>query len=531
MRALHALAVRHPVRTTFVVALAVRLMVVISSHVLNQWPLIPDEMGYVELATLAADGRTNDYCCGGYGNALYQSTRLFTWQIHGLVELFGPVGWIIQLPAVIFGVATATLVAWIASKVVSPPWALSVGLVMALMPSAVLLSSVVLRESLIWLLLALVAWLVVRSSESDTAGQLVLSAAGLLLTVVLLGWLRDQIALVVAWSLIVPALLVRYRRRLRVGLALLIVVAGPWFAGAGPAGFVLIENVVPKLATVRTWMSLEAESAISEFNVFTNQSSMVNVNMLPERIPDWVPDGTYRWEDGKYYWEPSEALTGAGELVGSGASEQLVAPESEQLVAPENGPQLPTTTVSPAWADIEERVKRRQDRYDADFAGSASPGAVGVSERSPEVIVVDGTEMHIVLDHFRNSILVDNSVSSNLRHLPKGLAAWYFRPFPWEGFSKPVSLDKQMASLENMVWIVLYLLAAFGVRPLWKKQPALSGFIWALFGATGLTAALTQGNLGTAFRHRVQVLWLVALLVAVGGEHISHRRQQRRVEV
>ena len=66
MRALHALAVRHPVRTTFVVALAVRLMVVISSHVLNQWPLIPDEMGYVELATLAADGRTNDYCCGGY---------------------------------------------------------------------------------------------------------------------------------------------------------------------------------------------------------------------------------------------------------------------------------------------------------------------------------------------------------------------------------------------------------------------------------------------------------------------------------
>ena len=96
MRALRALAVRYPVRTTFVVALAVRLMVVISSHVLNQWPLIPDEMGYVELATLAADGRTNDYCCGGYGNNLYQSTRLFTWQIHGLVELFGPVGWILQ---------------------------------------------------------------------------------------------------------------------------------------------------------------------------------------------------------------------------------------------------------------------------------------------------------------------------------------------------------------------------------------------------------------------------------------------------
>ena len=522
MRALRALAVRYPVRTTFVVALTVRLMVVIISHVLNQWPLIPDEMGYVELATLAADGRTNDYCCGGYGNALYQSTKLFTWQIHGLVELFGPVGWILQLPAVIFGVATAALIAWIASKFVSPQWALSVGLVMALMPSAVLLSSVVLRESLIWLLLALAAWLVIRSSESDTASQLVLSAVGLLLIVVLIGWLRDQIALVVAWSLILPALLVRYRRRLRIGLALLVVVAGPWFAGAGPAGFVLIENVVPKMATVRTWMSLEAESAISEFTVVTDQSSMVNVNNLPRDVPDWVPDGTYTWEDDKYSWD-SEALAGAGELVGSGAGEHSVAPES--------GSQIPTTTVLSAWTDLEERVKRRHDRYDEELAFSPTAGAIGISERSPEVVVVDGKEMQIVIDHFRNSILVDNSVSANLLHLPKGLAAWYFRPFPWEGFSKSVSLDKQMASLENVIWTALYLLAAFGVKPLWKKQPALSAFIWAFFGATGLTAALTQGNLGTAFRHRVQVLWLVVLLAGVGGEYILHRRQQRRIEV
>ena len=92
-------------------------------------------------------------------------------------------------------------------------------------------------------------------------------------------------------------------------------------------------------------------------------------------------------------------------------------------------------------------------------------------------------------------------------------------------------LDKKLAAVENVGWLVLYLLAAFGVRPLWKKQPALSGFIWTFFGATGLTAALTQGNLGTAFRHRLQVLWLVVLVAAVGGERILHRRAQRRVEV
>ena len=500
MLALRALAVRYPVRTTFVVALTARLMVVISSHVLNRWPLIPDEMGYVELATLAAGGRTNDYCCGGYGNALYESTKLFTWQIHGLVELFGPVVWILQLPAMIFGVATAVLTAWIARKFMSPQWALSVGLVMALMPSAVLLSSVVLRESLIWFLLALAAWLVIRSSESNTAGQLVLSAAGLLVLVVLLGWLRDQIALLVAWSLIFPALIVRYRRRLRIGLALLVLVAGPWFAGVGPAGFTLIEDAVPKMATIRTWMSLEAESAISEFTVLNDEASLVNVNVLPARIPDWVPDGTYTWEDGKYSWE----------------SEGFAAdPEEEFAADPEE----------------EERVEREHDRLDAKSADAGIPGAVKISQRSPKVAVVDGKEMQIVLDHYRNTILVDNSAYSNLLHLPKGLAAWYFRPFPWEGLNKSVSLDKQMASLENVIWMALYLLAAFGIRPLWKKQPALSGFVWAFFIATGLSAALTQGNLGTAFRHRVQVLWLVALLAGVGGEYILHRRQQRRVKV
>jgi len=508
MLALRALAVRYPVRTTFVVALTARLMVVISSHVLNQWPLIPDEMGYVELATLAAGGRTNDYCCGGYGNALYESTRLFTWQIHGLVELFGPVVWILQLPAVIFGVATAALTAWIASKLVSPQWALSVGLVMALMPSAVLLSSVVLRESLIWFLLALAAWLVIRSSESNTAGRLVLSAAGLLVLVVLLSWLRDQIALLVAWSLIFPALFVRYRRRLRIGLALLVLVAGPWFAGLGPAGFTLIEDAVPKMATIRTWMSLEAESAISEFTVLNDEASLVNVNVLPARIPDWVPDGTYTWEDGKYSWE-SEGFAADPE------EEFAADPEEEFAADPEE----------------EERVERKHDRLDAKSAAAGIPGAVEISQRSPKVAVVDGKEMQIVLDHYRNTILVDNSAYSNLLHLPKGLVAWYFRPFPWEGLNKSVSLDKQMASLENVIWMALYLLAAFGIRPLWKKQPALSGFVWAFFIATGLSAALTQGNLGTAFRHRVQVLWLVALLAGVGGEYILHQRQQRRVKV
>jgi hypothetical protein len=41
-------------------------------------------------------------------------------------------------------------------------------------------------------------------------------------------------------------------------------------------------------------------------------------------------------------------------------------------------------------------------------------------------------------------------------------------------------------------------------------------------------AAVTQGNLGTAFRHREQVLWVLALGAAAGAEWLWARR--RRIE-
>jgi hypothetical protein len=45
--------------------------------------------------------------------------------------------------------------------------------------------------------------------------------------------------------------------------------------------------------------------------------------------------------------------------------------------------------------------------------------------------------------------------------------------------------------------------------------------------ATGVViaaAAVSQGNLGTAFRHRGQVLWALAVLAAIGGQRLWDRR-------
>lgn len=444
---LRRLALRHPAWSVVLVALTVRLVVVIGSHLLHLWPLIPDEGGYVDLAILATDGRVDEYCCGGYGSALYESTRLFIWQIHGLVSLFGPLRWLLQMPAVLYGVAAAFLVLRIVGRYATERWALFAGLVMALTPSAVLHSSVVLRESLIWLLVVIVARLIIDWSDASDVRRLVGLAASLLGVLVGLGWLRDQTGIVVAWSLLPVALLLRGQRRVRLVLLMVVLVTGPWLTGSGPAGLTVVENSLPKLGTVRAWMSLESNSAHVGFD-----------------RADW-----------DLACGDAMAVTGSA---GSATS------------------------------------------------GSSGAGAVAIAGRETMRVEVSGQSYDVVCSG-QSALLVDNSALANLKKAPGGIIAFFLRPFPWE-WNGDRSLQFRAASMENLLWLVGYVLALFGLRPLWRMQPALLVFIASYCSLIGIVASLTQGNLGTAFRHRLQILWAVALLGSIGGEHILGRLQARR---
>ncbi len=456
---LRGMVLRQPAWTAFVVALASRLVSVVGTHVAQRWPLIPDEGQYVELATLAADSRINDFCCGGYGPALYASTRLFAWQIHGLVELFGPRAWILQVPAVLYGAVGAYVVTRIAGKFISAQWALVAGLVVALLPSAMLHSSTVLRESLIWLLIVSAAWLVILWSEDKGLRRLMICSAGLLLAVVGLGWLRDQTAILVAWSLVPVALFVGNQRRRRIGLMVVVLLVGPWATASGPAGLVLLSNSIPVLGSVRAWMTIEADSAIIAFDV------------IPFSVPEEEVQARGWWSK-----PPSSGDALHPELVG--ACEK--------------------------------------------FNSATEAGAAAIVERCTETVCIDD-ECHEIVS---GSLIVDNSFTASLEAIPGGLAAFYFRPLPWEAIGEQ-SLIFRLAAVENLLWFVLYGFALYGVRPLWRRHPAIVIFGSSFFLTAGLGASLTQGNLGTAFRHRLQVFWVVALLAAVGGERLWTRWQSR----
>jgi hypothetical protein len=118
--------------------------------------------------------------------------------------------------------------------------------------------------------------------------------------------------------------------------------------------------------------------------------------------------------------------------------------------------------------------------------------------------------------------IVEESTKANLEAIPRGAVAVLLRPFLWEGGSGQLRL----AGLENPFWYVLYVLAAIGIVAQ-RRRLEVIGLPILLAGGALTAEILIQGNVGTAFRHRGQALWALALLAGCGLEALARRREDR----
>jgi len=112
-----------------------------------------------------------------------------------------------------------------------------------------------------------------------------------------------------------------------------------------------------------------------------------------------------------------------------------------------------------------------------------------------------------------------------LSRLPRGLFNTMVRPLPWEiELSSP---EKFGAGLESPLWLVLYGLSGYCI---WERRKRLASMVFPVLmaGTIAMTGAVTHGNLGTAFRHRGQVVFALAILSAGGLQAIADRRNGRR---
>ena len=114
----------------------------------------------------------------------------------------------------------------------------------------------------------------------------------------------------------------------------------------------------------------------------------------------------------------------------------------------------------------------------------------------------------------------DNDVGGIVEHMPCGLPAVILRPYPWESGG---SLGLDLARLEALLWYPLLVLAVYGLTRAWTARRVLAFPVLASVGSA-IVYASVEGNLGTAFRHRGESVWGVALLAALGAQALAERR-------
>ncbi|MDQ3964088.1 MAG: hypothetical protein M3277_09305 [Actinomycetota bacterium] len=114
------------------------------------------------------------------------------------------------------------------------------------------------------------------------------------------------------------------------------------------------------------------------------------------------------------------------------------------------------------------------------------------------------------------AITEEGSLDPSIKHLPRGLSVMLLEPLPLP-FSGSTPL--RLARLESLLWYPLLILAGIG---LWRAKAHLRVLLFPLVAGAGilLLYALSEGNIGTAHRHRGELVWVVALLAGYGASRI-----------
>lgn len=96
--------------------------------------------------------------------------------------------------------------------------------------------------------------------------------------------------------------------------------------------------------------------------------------------------------------------------------------------------------------------------------------------------------------------------------LPVGLVHFLFAPFPWS----VDSFLQLMTVPESVLWYLLVPFAVWGAILALRHRPGATTVVLSVAVAATISYALVEGNVGTAYRHRAQVLPLAFVLCAVG---------------
>jgi len=105
----------------------------------------------------------------------------------------------------------------------------------------------------------------------------------------------------------------------------------------------------------------------------------------------------------------------------------------------------------------------------------------------------------------------------DLIYLPQGLRVMFLDPLPQHLNKSP---NMKYAFAEHLLWYPLLLLALIGVVTRRKSLTPEIVFTVLVTGGLATMWALVEGNFGTAYRHRGELVWGVAVLAGIGLDHL-----------
>lgn len=416
------LMARHPYGSVFLFALVVRVSVALIVGLGLPQLSFFDDGTYDQLARERLNGRSELW--DSYAQWLYLHTGTLLFPLTLLYRVFGPSALVGPLFVAVFGAGVAALTARLVAHVVGRRGALVAGGLVALLPSQVLVSSVLAKDALTWFLLAALALVVVTAAKTSSLARLawlVVLSSGLL---TLLGLLRLHTMTVAAVALLLAAWFgVRATRPQRVAGFAVVAMSVPFALGIGPLGLQLVANH-GSLEGTRAYHA-RGGSAIEELRPAAEVAAKPGVAKPP-------------------------GAPGAG-----GAAEAEPEPEPEAVaVTPEEG---------------------------------------------------------------------GDEVARNLAYLPRGITVILAEPVPWRSGG---STALRLASLEGVIWYPVLALGLVGALTAWRRRDVLA-FPFLVSGALVCMWALVDGNIGTAFRHRGEIIWAVVVLAAHGLSVLLARRSKR----
>jgi 4-amino-4-deoxy-L-arabinose transferase-like glycosyltransferase len=249
LRRVMAWTVVHPVLAIFLLALTLRVIAAIGIYLFFDGTLFSDDVTYLQMAIQKASGL--DAYWDNYTRYLYHSTSTFMVPLRLIYEVAGTNNLPGQLYVTTLGAGTAAATTAVGLHLTAKRWAVLAGLIVALMPSQILWSALVLKDAGVWLLLALSAavFTVVRRSRGR---NLLLSLTALALIVALMGYTRESTMIVILIASVLASWTGRSdsRRSMIAGIVAVTLLV-PWAIGYGPFGIEVVRKA-PPLETVRT---------------------------------------------------------------------------------------------------------------------------------------------------------------------------------------------------------------------------------------------------------------------------------------